>query len=751
GGLWDPTPNRLYRNLGDGTFEEVASELGVDDPGGEGFQASFVDYDLDGDVDLFNVNDRGLQTLVGNSLWRNNGDGTFTEVSEADSTGMLMFAMGLAIGDMDRNGWPDFYVTNITDNVLLMNLDGETFVDMADEYGVRSGTIGWGAMWFDMDNDGWLELYVCNAPPPGSQDVADRLYQCNHPCDAGSAPCCVDLAASLGLNVLSTSYGVTSADIDDDGDVDLLVVRPGGTIPEPPDGDFRVLLYINHADAAPNHWLKVRLAGPGTAFAPIGATVFVQDAIGWQQQSLVAGKCYKSQTSTDLHFGVGAVTLVSELKVLWPGGGETVIPNVPVDQTLVVAETAPPAPFVTGVTLAGPTTVADATTVTYTATATCPCQYTTGGDVTAAAVWSAAPPEYASFDASAPGVLVVHDVVGSQAVDISATVGSVTATMTVVIHDSAPPPSDTTPPVVVITTPTADSAMSTDEAVVTLGGTAWDDVGVTSVTWRTDAGAGGSCSGRTSWTSSAIPLLPGDNVITVTATDAAQHVGQDTLAVAYVPAAVLSVVPETIDFADTADAVTVSVGNGGGGAVSYTVSGDAAWVSIVPAAGAIPYGGDAVTHVVSVDRAGFAPGEQRVAMLTFAPEDATVAPVGVVVHASAAMDEPAPDVPVDGTPDPAPPESAPATDPDDVLEPPAAAPPDAAPGGDAPAGASAPQDESAIQAGADGVDPDAGGSVQAPRRGCGAIGMIGWLTCAVGAGVLRMALRPGGRVRRAAR
>lgn len=541
GGPWDPTPNRLYRNLGDGTFEEVASELGVDDPGGEGFQASFVDYDLDGDVDLFNVNDRGLQTLVGNSLWRNNGDGTFTEVSEADSTGMLMFAMGLAIGDMDRNGWPDFYVTNITDNVLLMNLDGETFVDMADEYGVRSGTIGWGAMWFDMDNDGWLELYVCNAPPPGSQDVADRLYQCNHPCDAGSAPCCVDLAASLGLNVLSTSYGVTSADIDDDGDVDLLVVRPGGTIPEPPDGDFRVLLYINHADAAPNHWLKVRLAGPGTAFAPIGATVFVQDAIGWQQQSLVAGKCYKSQTSTDLHFGVGAVTLVSELKVLWPGGGETVIPNVPVDQTLVVAETAPPAPFVTGVTLAGPTTVADATTVTYTATATCPCQYTTGGDVTAAAVWSAAPPEYASFDASAPGVLVVHDVVGSQAVDISATVGSVTATMTVVIHDSAPPPSDTTPPVVVITTPTADSAMSTDEAVVTLGGTAWDDVGVTSVTWRTDAGAGGSCSGRTSWTSSAIPLLPGDNVITVTATDAAQHVGQDTLAVAYVPAAVLSV------------------------------------------------------------------------------------------------------------------------------------------------------------------------------------------------------------------
>ena len=240
-GSWEPTNNRLYHNLGDGTFEEIAAVLGVDDPGA-GFQASFVDYDLDGDVDLYLVNDRGVVFGRPNRLWKNLGDGTFQDVSEESGADLAICGMGLAVGDIDRNGWPEFYVSNSNHNPLLMNQDGTAFVDQSVLWDVEGGLSGWGVMFFDMDNDAHLDIYVCNTVLGQSGLFADRLYDC----DGG--PPCSEIASEMGLNVDTPAYGVTSADIDNDGDLDFVVIRPSGKLPDW--GILPVFMYRNSALAS---------------------------------------------------------------------------------------------------------------------------------------------------------------------------------------------------------------------------------------------------------------------------------------------------------------------------------------------------------------------------------------------------------------------------------------------------------------------------------------------------------------------
>lgn len=316
-----PIDNQLYHNQGDGTLVEVGASVGVSNPDGLTFQSSFIDFDVDGDVDLYIVNDRGgigNPRFPGNALFENRA-GQFVDISESSGMNVDMFSMGIAVGDLNADGLFDFYVSNIRENKLFINVGNNEFIDRAFQYGVEGGSVGWGVQFFDMDNDGWLELYVCNTPLGRDGTPPPQLFKC----DGGDS--CVDIAPTMGLELDVSSYAVASADIDGDGDLDLVVVSPYAP----------VQLYINHAENDPSQrWLRVRLQNEGRNRFAIGATVFVTAGGVTRQRTLVAGDGYKSQNELILHFGLGSATRADEVRVVWPGGSETVASNIALNQTI---------------------------------------------------------------------------------------------------------------------------------------------------------------------------------------------------------------------------------------------------------------------------------------------------------------------------------------------------------------------------------------------------------------------------------
>ncbi len=296
----NPGPNRLYRNQGDGTFVDVLGATGMDGDGYT-FQARFLDYDEDGDADLYISNDRCVETTITNRLWQNNG-GAFTEVTSASQTGACIFSMGVAVGDFDRDLTQDLYATNLPfGNPLYLNQGNGMFTESAATAGVGSFAIGWGAIFFDFDNDAHQELYVCN------DDAANRLY--NHD---GVWPS-VDQANGYG--VTSTAYhsfGSAVADIDDDGDLDLLVSNKPANIQ----------LFVNK-QGDQNNWVKFRVVGEAPNRFAVGAKVKIRTGVIEQVREVHSGTSYKSQDALPLHFGVEPATNVDEIEVTWPGGSVT--------------------------------------------------------------------------------------------------------------------------------------------------------------------------------------------------------------------------------------------------------------------------------------------------------------------------------------------------------------------------------------------------------------------------------------------
>ncbi len=180
-------PMNFYRNDGNGTFTDVAPELGVDDMM-PSFQAIFFDSDRDGDVDLYLSTDKGYHPLWNNRLFEN-VDGTLIEISEGSGANISIDSMGVAVGDMSGNLQHDVYCANTPGgNVLLLNEGGNVFVNSTAAAGVASDVFGWGTQFFDFDNDTFLDLYVC------SFDAANRLYQQ----EEGAWPP-VDVADGMGV------------------------------------------------------------------------------------------------------------------------------------------------------------------------------------------------------------------------------------------------------------------------------------------------------------------------------------------------------------------------------------------------------------------------------------------------------------------------------------------------------------------------------------------------------------------------
>jgi hypothetical protein len=309
-------PNRLYHNNGDGTFTDVAGDLGVacgDDPT---YQSAFLDFDRDGDADLYVATDKSIPCLPGG--WRNrlfeNVGGAFIDITEESGTEACVNAMCIAIGDFDGNGWPDLYSTNTpSGNALMVNNGDGTFQRFENIAGVASFLTGWGSVFFDYDNDGRLDLHVCNMLAP------NRLYR------RGPTWPCVDLASPLEVDVPGDSFCCAVADVDDDGDVDLLVQ----TVNEP------VRLFINH-EGEKRNWVKFDVIGEGSNRWAIGANIDALAGKTRQLREIIAGCNYKAQNELIQHIGLGDAGVVDEVTVMWPGGATRTLWNLPAGQTWTV-------------------------------------------------------------------------------------------------------------------------------------------------------------------------------------------------------------------------------------------------------------------------------------------------------------------------------------------------------------------------------------------------------------------------------
>ncbi|MFN0057752.1 MAG: FG-GAP-like repeat-containing protein [Planctomycetota bacterium] len=307
-------PSRLFRNLGDGSFADVGGLLGVEIMT-LCYQARFFDYDLDGDADLYVTNDKGDVTATSNRLWRNDG-GTFTDVGGVSGAGVSIDGMGVGLGDANRDGSLDIYLTNTQSDggdLLLVQQVGGVFVDQATSYGLGTPVSGWGVVFFDCDNDGFEDLYVTDGGGPA------RLYR------GGSSPPLAEASVEFGLASVNETYCATPGDLDGDGDLDLVVQAANAL----------VRLYINH-EGELQHWLKIRLVASGANVHAVGATVTVRVGSDEQIRQVYGSGSFKDAIPSTLHFGLGGATAVDEVRVLWPGGEMSSVLGVAADQLLII-------------------------------------------------------------------------------------------------------------------------------------------------------------------------------------------------------------------------------------------------------------------------------------------------------------------------------------------------------------------------------------------------------------------------------
>jgi hypothetical protein len=327
-------PDHLFHNNRDGTFSDVTEAAGVAEREPRfGFGVAWFDMDDDGRLDLFVANDSGP-----NHVYRNLGDGRFADVGYAsgaalDANGRTQAHMGVAVGDYDNDGRDDLHVTNFADdyNVLYRNHDGRSFSDVSYPAGVAQPSIpflGWGTDFLDYDNDGWLDLVVVNGHVypaadrlPWNTSYAQRALLFRNL--AGKRFVEVGAAAGPALTTPRVARGSATGDLDDDGDVDLVV----STLDGPP------LVAINDGGAAAGHWLTLRLIGDPAQHCPldaIGSTVFVTAGGVRRRGEVASGRGQVSQSDLRVHVGLGTETVVTAVEVRWANGPTTryAIPKV---------------------------------------------------------------------------------------------------------------------------------------------------------------------------------------------------------------------------------------------------------------------------------------------------------------------------------------------------------------------------------------------------------------------------------------
>jgi hypothetical protein len=334
-----PEPDHLFHNNGDGTFTEVSVKAGVADlkPTYYGLASLFIDLNNDGKVDLLVADDS-----TPNYLYINKGDGTFENDSYVsgyalNENGRETASMGIAAGDYVHNGLIDLYNTVFSDdyNPLYRNDGNASYTDISYQMGIAEPTIpflGWGTAFFDYDNDGWLDLLVANGHVyPQVDQVSWGTSWKQRPLlfhNVQGKFVLMPAVEGTGLARLATARGLAYGDLFNDGRIDA-VVNNLDDVPS---------LFRNVAESA-NHWVAFKLiGGPKSPRDAIGATLYLTANGFTQRADLISGGSFASSPDPRPHFGLGPATKVDKLEIHWPSGAIETVPVPAVDGIFTVVE-----------------------------------------------------------------------------------------------------------------------------------------------------------------------------------------------------------------------------------------------------------------------------------------------------------------------------------------------------------------------------------------------------------------------------
>ena len=334
---YEGLPNILYRNDGDGTFTDVSAAAGIGDKIGKGMGVAFADYDGDGFTDVFVANDS-----LRNFLFRNNGDGTFTELGVQagvafNDNGKSIAGMGVDFRDVDNDGLPDVFVTGmVNDTFPLYKNAGRWFEDVTSRTGVARATrrvTGWSAGIFDFDNDGRKDLYAAlGAILDNSMEVQNLPAKLPNMIlhNQGARFSDVGDVAGPDFNQKRMHRGAAFGDLNNDGRVDIVT----SSLNEPAE------ILLNESPEV-NHWLILKLEGRQSNRVGIGATIRIEPEGGVSQVNHATTAVGMSSSSDRrVHFGLGTAKLVKMIEIDWPSGKKQRLENVAADQILGVVEEA---------------------------------------------------------------------------------------------------------------------------------------------------------------------------------------------------------------------------------------------------------------------------------------------------------------------------------------------------------------------------------------------------------------------------
>jgi enediyne biosynthesis protein E4 len=328
----------LYRNKGDGAFTDVSVQAGVSDKEGfYGLATSWGDYDNDGYPDLYVAND-----TTPNYLYHNNRNGTFTEVGAKagvaySEDGREQAGMGVDFEDYNNDGWLDIVVTNFSDdtNTLYRNTGKGFFTDVSVSSGIAEDSyrdLSWGTGFFDFNNDGFKDLFVANGhifPQVDRYGLKLSYRQQNKLYLNNGKEGFINVSALAGsaFQVMKSYRGAVFADFNNDGWIDIAVVAL----------DDVPSLLMNQGMPG-NHWILINLVGVKSNRFGVGARVTVATEGTTQTREVKAGGSFASSNDPRVHFGLGASTVIQELRVRWPSGQVTTMKQVRADQMLTIEE-----------------------------------------------------------------------------------------------------------------------------------------------------------------------------------------------------------------------------------------------------------------------------------------------------------------------------------------------------------------------------------------------------------------------------